>query len=149
MVAAGVSATVRLKPLPLQSTSPPSIEPSPDVVSCHLSRCPSHHRRPVNDVHEEDEGELTAGDTHHCRAILAPIQAVHHDGDDEHIPDPLRPQGDLDHSGHTSNPSPDTASTSPACARLRPQPLESPLVRRCPDATACTACPLSSRLACQ
>ncbi|KAL5990836.1 hypothetical protein ACLOJK_011741 [Asimina triloba] len=38
--------------------------------------------------------------THHGRAILAPIQAAHHDGDDERISDPSRPQADVDHSGH-------------------------------------------------
>ncbi|KAL5979120.1 hypothetical protein ACLOJK_019017 [Asimina triloba] len=39
--------------------------------------------------------------THHRRAIIAPIQAAHHDGDDEHIPDPSRPQADDHHNGHT------------------------------------------------
>ncbi|KAL6005266.1 hypothetical protein ACLOJK_005828 [Asimina triloba] len=65
----------------------------------HLSR---QNPSSANDVHEEeDEGELTAGDTHHCRAIVAPIQVIHHDGNNEHILDPSRPQADDDHSGHT------------------------------------------------
>ncbi|KAL6012844.1 hypothetical protein ACLOJK_003333 [Asimina triloba] len=54
------------------------------------------------DVAEEDIlAVATAADTHHHRAIFAPIQAIHNDGDDEHIPDPSRPQADVDHRGHT------------------------------------------------
>ncbi|KAL5986536.1 hypothetical protein ACLOJK_014869 [Asimina triloba] len=60
------------------------------------------------------------------------IQVVHH----------------VDHIKSTaSNPLPDTATTSPA--RMPPSATGCTSVSRCPDATACTARPPSSRLACQ
>ncbi|KAL5979456.1 hypothetical protein ACLOJK_019360, partial [Asimina triloba] len=39
--------------------------------------------------------------THHCGAVVAPIQAIHHDGNNELIPDLLRSQAEVDHRGHT------------------------------------------------
>ncbi|KAL5988866.1 hypothetical protein ACLOJK_026968 [Asimina triloba] len=54
------------------------------------------------DVAEEAKASpSTTARTHHGRAIITPIQAIHHDGDDEHILDPSRPQADVDHRGHT------------------------------------------------
>ncbi|KAL5978167.1 hypothetical protein ACLOJK_029284 [Asimina triloba] len=38
--------------------------------------------------------------THHGRATIAPIRAIHHDGNGELILDPSRPQADVDHRGH-------------------------------------------------
>ncbi|KAL6004925.1 hypothetical protein ACLOJK_005483 [Asimina triloba] len=43
----------------------------------------------------------TTARTHHGRAPRRAIQAIHHDGNGELIPDPSRPQADVDHSGHT------------------------------------------------
>ncbi|KAL6002186.1 hypothetical protein ACLOJK_037634 [Asimina triloba] len=66
-------------------SQPPSCRsPSP------CRRCPRRRRRQA--CHRR---------THHGRATIAPIRAIHHDGNDEHIPDLLRPQADIDHSGHT------------------------------------------------
>ncbi|KAL5989643.1 hypothetical protein ACLOJK_010536 [Asimina triloba] len=41
---------------------------------------------------EDDEGSDVAGETHHGRASRRAIRAVHHDGDDEAIPDPQPPE---------------------------------------------------------
>ncbi|KAL5999238.1 hypothetical protein ACLOJK_040688, partial [Asimina triloba] len=81
-------------PSPQAAVDRPSLPPSPPRrARCATTvdgneRCPRRcHRRPSK--------------THHCRAVAAPIRAIHHDGDDEHIPDPSKPQDDVDHSGHT------------------------------------------------
>ncbi|KAL5985330.1 hypothetical protein ACLOJK_027311 [Asimina triloba] len=72
--------------------------PSPPA---NTARCRHHAAAvcqsslPAKDVHEEED------ETHHLQAILALIQAAHHNGNNEHIPDPSRLQANDDHSGHT------------------------------------------------
>ncbi|KAL6000031.1 hypothetical protein ACLOJK_034708 [Asimina triloba] len=68
-------------PLPSPSTMPDAVE----------SRRPKPPSKPPS----------TAGETHHRRAVLAPIRAIHHEEDDAHIPNLLRAQADVDHRGHT------------------------------------------------
>ncbi|KAL5989103.1 hypothetical protein ACLOJK_027205 [Asimina triloba] len=67
------------------------------------SRCrrPSSYAQPPSTTHNIRSTNAHGRPTHHCRVVVAPIRAIHHDGDDEHIPDPLRLQADVDHSGHT------------------------------------------------
>ncbi|KAL6000029.1 hypothetical protein ACLOJK_034706, partial [Asimina triloba] len=77
----------------------PPIKALCPTVHAHVIRQARRRRRTMNVTVEESRCRCCR--THHGRAILAPIQAVHHDDDDEHIPDPLRPQADIDHSGHT------------------------------------------------
>ncbi|KAL5999397.1 hypothetical protein ACLOJK_040857 [Asimina triloba] len=56
---------------------------------------------PANNTHEEDEDVVADHRTHHRRASRRAIRAIHHEEDDAHIPDLLRSQADVDHSGHT------------------------------------------------
>ncbi|KAL6001174.1 hypothetical protein ACLOJK_006906 [Asimina triloba] len=65
----------------------------------HRRCCP--RRQPPRAVERRHQRKLHTTRTHHGQASRWAIQAVHHDGDDEHIPDPSRPQADVDHSGHT------------------------------------------------
>ncbi|KAL5987995.1 hypothetical protein ACLOJK_035758, partial [Asimina triloba] len=54
------------------------------------------------DVAEEAKASpSTTVQTHRRQALHRTIRAIHHNGNDEHIPDPSRPQADVDHSGHT------------------------------------------------
>ncbi|KAL5994195.1 hypothetical protein ACLOJK_035067 [Asimina triloba] len=88
----------------------PPVTPSPDAIATARARRSAaaaigdttgrrrRRRRPTNDA---VEGKLATARTHHGRAPRKAIQAIHHDGNDEHILDPSRPQADVDHSGHT------------------------------------------------
>ncbi|KAL5975340.1 hypothetical protein ACLOJK_019662, partial [Asimina triloba] len=79
-------------------SSPPFCQQSPPEASHHAATA----RHPSAPSNVAIEGiVIFAVRTHHGRAIVAPIQAIHYDGDDEHIPDPSRPQADVDHRGHT------------------------------------------------
>ncbi|KAL6005170.1 hypothetical protein ACLOJK_005732 [Asimina triloba] len=76
--------------------------PSPSR-RCRAAACePPPTSPPPCTVDVVEEGKLATVRTHHRRAIVAPIRAIHHDGDDARIPDLLRSQADADHSGHTS-----------------------------------------------
>ncbi|KAL5985394.1 hypothetical protein ACLOJK_027378 [Asimina triloba] len=99
-------------------------EPPPEPPSTPMNAISS----PANDVHEE--GEPVGRQTHHARAVVALIRAIHHDGDDEHIPDPSRPQADVDHSGHTRQVF--LARHRPPAACHEPHPART----RCPDPNA-------------
>ncbi|KAL5999239.1 hypothetical protein ACLOJK_040689 [Asimina triloba] len=77
--------------------------PSPQAAVDRPSPPPSPPRRArcATTVDGNERCRRRPSKTHHCRAVAAPIRAIHHDGDDEHILDPSRPQDDVDHSGHT------------------------------------------------
>ncbi|KAL5995680.1 hypothetical protein ACLOJK_025748 [Asimina triloba] len=82
---------------PRRSSPPVKLLPT-----AHLAPTISSISSSANDaVEEDDEPTSPAGEIHHARAVVAPIRAIHHDGDDEYIQDPLRPQADVHHSGHT------------------------------------------------
>ncbi|KAL6004433.1 hypothetical protein ACLOJK_004986 [Asimina triloba] len=67
----------------------------------HTPPVAAMHILTVDGDEEDSHTVILVGDTHHHRAIFAPIRAIHHDGNDELIPDPSRPQADVDHRGHT------------------------------------------------
>ncbi|KAL6009478.1 hypothetical protein ACLOJK_022707 [Asimina triloba] len=73
---------------PLEPAIPPATMLPP--LAMHRRRRTSPKKKPSSTV-----------GTHHCPATIDAIRAIHHDGDDEHIPNPSRPQADVDHSGHT------------------------------------------------
>ncbi|KAL6002213.1 hypothetical protein ACLOJK_037661 [Asimina triloba] len=88
-----------LPPLPPAKRPTPAIPPAvpPTAISTTPpSRCrrPSSYAQPQSTTHDVRSINAHGRPTHHFRAIVAPIQAIHHDGDDEHIPDPPRPQAD-------------------------------------------------------
>ncbi|KAL5996729.1 hypothetical protein ACLOJK_007649 [Asimina triloba] len=76
--------------------------PSSPSRRCRTTACePPPTSPPPCTVDVVEEGKLATVRTHHAHAVVAPIQATHHDGDDAHIPDLLRSQADVDHRGHT------------------------------------------------
>ncbi|KAL5997384.1 hypothetical protein ACLOJK_008314 [Asimina triloba] len=98
MAATTTTTTGEIEPANLSSTDGDLLRPfasaadEPPDPSIAVQRRQQSHRRRAN---------AHCRETHHARAVVAPIRAIHHDGDDEHIPDPSRPQADVDHSGHT------------------------------------------------
>ncbi|KAL5980934.1 hypothetical protein ACLOJK_028854 [Asimina triloba] len=66
-----------------------------------LLRPPPTATVPIAVNEEEDDAVVVLIYTHHWRASLRTIRIIHHDEDDAHIPDLLRPQADVDHRGHT------------------------------------------------
>ncbi|KAL5984393.1 hypothetical protein ACLOJK_018497 [Asimina triloba] len=88
----------------LSSPSCPSSPPNEALVIAttlppSVKLVAADERRTANGAHEE--GEPAAVRTHHYWAVVTPIQVIHHDGNNEHIPNSSRPQPDVDHSGHT------------------------------------------------
>ncbi|KAL5980577.1 hypothetical protein ACLOJK_028485, partial [Asimina triloba] len=76
------------------------------AAACHHLSSPPRPCRPpsspppMNDERRRRRSRCYSRRTHHERAILAPIQTIHNDGNDEHITDPSRPQTDVDHRDH-------------------------------------------------
>ncbi|KAL5985307.1 hypothetical protein ACLOJK_027288 [Asimina triloba] len=85
-----------LRPPDADATISPAVLPVVPPAAHHVDA--GRRRRPTNDV---VKGKLATAQTHHGRAPRQTIQAIHHDGNNEHIPNPSRLQADVDHSGHT------------------------------------------------
>ncbi|KAL6001861.1 hypothetical protein ACLOJK_040425 [Asimina triloba] len=77
-------------------------------AAARLARRPPFHpwrRRPTTTTTtpstSPSKESLPPSKTHRRQALHQAIRVIHHDGDNEHIPDPSRSQADVDHSGHT------------------------------------------------
>ncbi|KAL5978856.1 hypothetical protein ACLOJK_018751, partial [Asimina triloba] len=84
--------------------------PSPPVshrrpASSHRPKPPPRCRRQRTLPSPTNEAVIFTARTHHRQASRRAIRAAHHVADVELIPDPSRPQADVDHSGHTRRPS--------------------------------------------
>ncbi|KAL6001241.1 hypothetical protein ACLOJK_006973 [Asimina triloba] len=90
----------------------PSVSEAPPRRPTASTRC-CHHRRPpstsmdaisspTNDAHEEDNDAVADRPNPPPSGHRCPDPAAHHNDNDEHIPDPSRPQANDDHSGYMS-----------------------------------------------
>ncbi|KAL5997286.1 hypothetical protein ACLOJK_008216 [Asimina triloba] len=88
---------------------PPPVKPHTPTPTATVRSRRRHHAAavattlpsPTNEAVAVERANTHGRRTHYVQASRWTIQAIHHDGDDEHIPDPSRPQADVDHRGHT------------------------------------------------
>ncbi|KAL6002206.1 hypothetical protein ACLOJK_037654 [Asimina triloba] len=82
-------------------TAPRRLQTKPSPSPPRPCRPPSSPP-PTNDERRRRRSRCHGRQTHHGRATIAAIRAIHHEEGDELIPDLSRPQADVDHRGHTS-----------------------------------------------